>query len=122
MHQNQTTAASSTLPIPAHVRAATRLELAEGDTLVGNVVALPARGAHSENRMFLETLDRVVSIPASGRVGWVVLERELQDHSVQVGDRVRVTFKGWRRSNMTGNPYRWATVDVLRRVAQEAVR
>ena len=62
----------------------------------------------------METLDRVVSIPASERVGWVVLERELRDHGVRAGDRIRVTFQGWRRSNTTGNAYQLATVDVLR--------
>jgi hypothetical protein len=86
-----------------------RRELAEGERLTGVVLRLPEAGAVDGNRLTLNTADGVASIPATGRRGWTVLERELS--RVRVGDTITVHFVGWREKH-DGVRYRLVHVRV----------
>lgn len=72
-----------------------RRERVEGKRLTGVVLRLPSRGEIDGNRLALGTADGVVSIPATARRGWSVLERDLA--SVQIGGLTTVFFVAWRR-------------------------
>jgi hypothetical protein len=88
-----------------------RRELAEGERMTGVVPKLPSPGMVDGNRLALRTADGVVSIPATARRGWSVLERELA--GVQVGDLITVRFVAWR-ATIDGVRYRLARVEVHR--------
>jgi hypothetical protein len=50
------------------------------------------RGAHNGTRIFIKTGQGVVAVPATGRRGHTMLERELERQSVQKGDLVRIVW------------------------------
>jgi hypothetical protein len=85
-----------------------RRELREGERLTGTVLRLPSRGAFDGNRLVLQAGDGVVSIPATGRRSWSVLERELA--SVHVGDLITLHYVGWHTSR-DGLRYRLVRVE-----------
>jgi hypothetical protein len=99
---------------PQYVRAARWLDLAEGQNIEGVVVQLPAHGTPYGTRMFLRTdAGEVVSIAATAKRGWSVLERALRSEQVRVGDRVAVEFRGWRVTADQERRYRDVRVIVL---------
>ena len=85
---------SSTRP----TRLARKYKLIEGETVSGTIVRLPMPGVANGSRLFIQTTTgqpaEYVAIPAAGRVGWSVLARRLS--GAKPGDRISVTFKGWR--------------------------
>ena len=102
--------------VPQHVREARWIDLAEGETIAGRVVQLPAKGAHSGTRLFLRRDDgTIVCIAATARRGWSVLEKALVDDAVCEGDKVQVTFDGWRRTRDKERVYRSVHLMILER-------
>jgi len=81
-------------------------ELVEGETVEGTVVRLPMWGADAGTRLFLDTDDEVISIPATAGKGHTVLERLLSDERVRVGDGVTITYVGKRRTADGERTYR----------------
>ncbi len=87
-------------------------ELAEGESVAGEVVRLPERGAFNGSRLFLRRSDtgEVLAIRATAKVGHTVLEKKLVKMDIQVGDHVRVAFQGWAETG-DGFPYRHEEVN-----------
>lgn len=104
--------------LPSAVRDAQWIDLAEGQSVTGTVVRLPARGIPSGTRLFIRTDSDVVSIAAAAKRGWSVFERELKRQNVQAGDRIKVTFVGWRQTTNEERRYRNVDVTVLNRQAR----
>jgi hypothetical protein len=86
-----------------------RRELREGERLTGVVLALPTPGAFDGNRLVLKLSNGCVSVPATARRGWTVLERELA--KARVGDTIIVHFVGWRERG-DGGRYRLVRVKI----------
>jgi hypothetical protein len=79
-------------------------ELEPGESITGVVLQLPAPGVPNGRSVILGTDEpALVKLPASPKVGHTVLAKELE--KVRVGDRVRITFFGWRVSS-NGRAYR----------------
>jgi hypothetical protein len=95
--------------LPARWRAH---ELAEGEWLEGVVVRKPTPGAFNGTRLFLDTDGGVLAIPATASRGHTVLERELA--AVKVGDRIRITYRGYRVTRDGERTYRDYRVEVGR--------
>jgi hypothetical protein len=100
--------------LPPH---AGQVDLVEGQKVTGEVVRLPERGAHAGTKLLLDRGDEVVAFSATAKRGWAVLERQLADQQVRVGDQVAIAFVGWRETRDGARRYRLVTVDVLARGA-----
>lgn len=91
-------------------------ELADGETITGTVVRLPTRAADNATRLFLRLPDRrVIGIPASARKGHTLLERQLEDLEVIVGDTLTIVYAGKRRTADGEREYRLYDVRMRRR-------
>lgn len=67
--------------------------------LEGIVERLPSAGGFHGRRLFVRVdSGAVLALVASAKLGHTVLERELAKQRIQVGDDIRVTFAGWRKS------------------------
>ena len=89
-----------------------RVELRDGEALVGTVVRMPRDGAFSGGSVFLERDDgEVVAIPATAKKGHTVLERLLRE--VSVGDEVDITYRGRRPTEDGEREYRSYSLRVL---------
>jgi hypothetical protein len=84
-------------------------ELSEGETIVGTILRLPTPGAFCGSRLFIGNYpDEVLGIPATAKKGHTVLERELEGY--QPGDRISVTYDGWRTTADGERKYRLYSV------------
>jgi hypothetical protein len=109
---------SVNVSVPEHARDARWVDPAEGETIAGQVIALPARGVFAGTRLFLRTdAGETISIPAAARRGWSVVERTLTDQQVRVGDEVAITFVGWRQTADGERQYRNVRLKILERAA-----
>lgn len=100
--------------LSTHVPDARWIDLAQGQSVYGEVVRLPAHGVPSGTRLFIRTdSGEVVSIAAAAKRGWSVLERALKCQNVQVGDRINVTYFGWRQTADGDRRYRNVGVIVV---------
>ena len=89
-----------------------RVELRDGETLVGTVARLPRDGAFNGGSVFLELDDgEIVAIHATAKKGHTVLERLLGD--VRVGDRVAITYHGRRTTADGERSYRSYSLNIL---------
>jgi hypothetical protein len=105
---------SSMKTLPVHVRDARWIDLGEGQALEGTVVRMPTRGAPAGTRLFIRPDGGdTVSIAATAKRGWSVLERALKSERVRVGDRILVEFRGWRQTLDQERRYRDVKVMVL---------
>jgi hypothetical protein len=74
-----------------------KYRLVEGEIVEGEVARLPQPAAFCGSRLFLvRKPNDTIAITASGRRGHTVLERELHEQQVRVGDRVAIRFYGMR--------------------------
>lgn len=106
---------------PSYIHAATLLALREGETCEGIVLRLPAAGVPHGRQLFLVGDDGAVySLPAVARAGWAVLEKSLVRERVRPGDRIAVSFLGWRATADGERRYRDTSVVVLDRQAVTA--
>jgi hypothetical protein len=109
---------SINVPAPEHARNARWLDPVEGEMITGQVIALPARGVYAGTRLFLRTdTGETIAIAAAARRGWTVIERSLTDQQIRVGDRIAVTFLGWRRTADGEQQYRNVRLQILERAA-----
>lgn len=99
-------------------RRATRHELVEGEVVAGRIAKLPKSGAPFGSWIVLESEGGPLALPATADRGWTLLERALRDQAVELGDRVRIVFVGWRESR-EGRRYRLVQIDVLERSRSE---
>lgn len=83
----------------------------EGEILEGTVMRLPTPGTRNGNRAFIFTNDGLLGIPATARKGHSVLERELPELEVRVGDDVVITYNGMRNTADGERRYRHYTVE-----------
>lgn len=79
-------------------------DLAEGESITGRVLRKPTARAFNRSRVFIGTPNEVIGMHATAKTGHTVLERELQD--IDPGDRVTVTFLGWRTTTDGERSYR----------------
>jgi hypothetical protein len=76
------------------------------------VLQLPEHGAFMGNNITIDTEngEPPIAITATGRRGHAALERNLDHLQVRAGDRVTITFHGWRRTADGARRYRHETV------------
>jgi hypothetical protein len=89
-------------------------ELSDGEVISGEVVRLPMWAAVGGTRLFLRTATETVAIPATGKRGQTVLERELAEKRVRVGDHITIVYLGKRQTLNGKRIYRLYTVSVGR--------
>ena len=105
-------ARTTSCPPDALAKSALKRDLLEGEHLAGVVRKVPVAGEFHGNRLIIETDNgTVVSLPATAKKGWTVLERELDD--VKVGDRIDVHFVCWRARRDGNGRYRVVHVERL---------
>ena len=93
-----------------------------GASVTGTVIRLPAPNIANGTYLYLRRdLGRTVGLHATSRRGHTVLERELHDQTVQVGDVIQVTFHGWRTTTGGERQYRDERVQIIQRRGQAAV-
>lgn len=92
-------------------------ELAEGESVAGVVLRLPAPGAKWGTRVLLDVDGRHVELYASVSRGHAVLARDLDRQHVAVGDTIRIRSYGWRETRDTERRYRLERVEVLARAS-----
>jgi hypothetical protein len=91
----------------AAIAVARHHDLRPGETLVGTVLRLPEHGGFRGNSVILR-LDsgETIAIPATSKRGALTIERALERLGISSGDRIKITFVGWRESRSTGHAYR----------------
>jgi hypothetical protein len=112
---------SSRLQVPDEVRFAKRIDLPEGCSRIGVVVRLPESGAVGGNSLYLrDDNGRVIAFSATGKHGHTLLERALGRFGIKVGDRIRVSSHGWKRSRDGERHFRDERVLLIDRASAEA--
>jgi hypothetical protein len=91
------------------------ISLHEGERVEGCVARLPTPGTPDGTRLSLDCGGEMVAFSATAARGWVVFERELADQHVRAGDRIAVTFLGWRATKDGERRYRAVRLEVLER-------
>ncbi len=94
-----------------------RIELAEGESVTGVVLRLPAPGAKRGTRLLLDAGGGHVELFASASRGHAVLAGELERQRVAVGDTIRIRSYGWRETRDRECRYRLELVQVLSRAS-----
>lgn len=106
----------STHVTPEFVYCARLVVLHEGESAEGVVLRPPSPGQPHGNRVFLLTdSSDVISLPATAKAGWAVLESELTKKDVAAGDRIAVRFTEWRQTKHGERRYRNVQVTVVDR-------
>jgi DNA/RNA endonuclease YhcR with UshA esterase domain len=104
-------AASAALFDP-HLSSWRPYELAEGETVAGVVLRLPAAGTFNGSRLFVRTEHGTLAVRATAKSGHTALGNLLERPHVRPGDRVAVTFTGW---GTTAAVYSYRNYEVTRR-------
>jgi hypothetical protein len=81
-------------------------DLAEGERVRGKVLRIPTPFAFMGTRLFLETADGVLALPATAKRGHTLLDRAIQTKDIQPGDHVEVEFYGWSETQNGERRYR----------------
>jgi hypothetical protein len=80
----------------------------------GVVMRLPEPGSPAGNSVLLRTPGGDIRhVPATAKRGHAVLERELAGRRVQVGDRIRISYRGRRETASGLREYRSYFLEVL---------
>jgi hypothetical protein len=91
-------------------------ELEVGETVRGEVLRLPTPAGYHGTRLFLDTEDGTLALPATASRGHTLLERALAAKRIAVGDYVEISFVGWAETHDGERRYRF---EEIRRVGGE---